>query len=746
MKKSGFIIPAFFVLSNKPKSEQEFLKEVESRIPKVEYFAVRSSATCEDSNEKSFAGHFYSALGVKKENLINEINKVIESYKGAGGSIIIQEFIPSDKGGVIFSDAGDGRIIINSNFGLCDSVVKGYKCDEYIFNNNGDFIAKDIPSKKDALIFDNGLIKHKVYQGESLAEIEINKLLSAARKIELLFNKPQDIEWCFCNGILYILQSRPITKNIFSNEVSYFDSANIAESYSGIVLPLTCSFASHIYERVYKDLLIGSGVAKKKIVKYNEIFENMLGVFYGRMYYNMNNWYKMTAFLPGYKRNKENLEQMITSNVSEDIKHNISPSIWLKIKYPFLFLFKIFFFPLVIFQFKKRVRHQIQRARMAEIDKFSLKECQEFYNEIESRLLNNWYRTVENDFMVMTYLGWLRKIYPEETIKKIIQFNSQSTGQIKALQDIAVGLKNDFNLWQSIKIKNEQLFKKSLLDNKQLEQKINQYFLKYGGRFANELKLESDDIETDFKKFSAIIELYAKAEIIRPQKFKDDQDDSLYKKIFGRLILKKFKKYSVQREELRLLRSNVFAIIRKLFNRVGDIYYQNDRLEDKKDIFYLKIEEIFNDRSENLISIVKSMKEEYKPYQEVNLPSHFFIKPGEMPKFVNLNNSSGKVLKAKPCTPGRIKGKVKIFKNFIVPESIDFDIVVASRTDPGWTVLIGVAKGLIIEHGGILSHAAIVSRELGIPTVIGASNATQILKDNQIVELDGSNGLINIIS
>jgi len=70
---------------------------------------------------------------------------------------------------------------------------------------------------------------------------------------------------------------------------------------------------------------------------------------------------------------------------------------------------------------------------------------------------------------------------------------------------------------------------------------------------------------------------------------------------------------------------------------------------------------------------------------------------------------------------------------------------VASRTDPGWTALIGVTKGLIIEHGGILSHAAIVSRELGIPTVIGASNATQILKNNQIVEIDGSSGIINII-
>ncbi|MFC1622668.1 PEP/pyruvate-binding domain-containing protein, partial [Patescibacteria group bacterium] len=100
------------------------------------------SADCEDSNEKSFAGHFYTALGIKKENLIKEINKVIESYNGTNGSIIIQDFIASDKGGVIFSDAGNNQVIINSNFGLCDSVVKGDKCDEYIFDKKGKLIKK----------------------------------------------------------------------------------------------------------------------------------------------------------------------------------------------------------------------------------------------------------------------------------------------------------------------------------------------------------------------------------------------------------------------------------------------------------------------------------------------------------------------------------------------------------------------------------------------------------------------------
>jgi len=81
-----------------------------------------------------------------------------------------------------------------------------------------------------------------------------------------------------------------------------------------------------------------------------------------------------------------------------------------------------------------------------------------------------------------------------------------------------------------------------------------------------------------------------------------------------------------------------------------------------------------------------------------------------------------------------------------MPDKVDFDILVAKHTDPGWTPLIGSVRGMIIEHGGMLSHAAIVSRELGLPTVIGAHNATQILQDGQTVRINGATGTIDILS
>ena len=106
---------------------------------------------------------------------------------------------------------------------------------------------------------------------------------------------------------------------------------------------------------------------------------------------------------------------------------------------------------------------------------------------------------------------------------------------------------------------------------------------------------------------------------------------------------------------------------------------------------------------------------------------------------------SSPILYGRACNAGIIKGKVKVFEEFSLPEVIDFDIVVAQHTDPGWTPLLGVAGGLIVENGGILSHAAIVSRELGIPTIIGVANATSTLQDGMEIEMNGDTGLIQLI-
>ena len=72
-------------------------------------------------------------------------------------------------------------------------------------------------------------------------------------------------------------------------------------------------------------------------------------------------------------------------------------------------------------------------------------------------------------------------------------------------------------------------------------------------------------------------------------------------------------------------------------------------------------------------------------------------------------------------------------------------ILVAKTTDPGWAFLIKDAIGIISERGSLLSHTAIICRELGVPMVTNIKNASKILRNGDKVKLDAINGKIEII-
>lgn len=70
------------------------------------------------------------------------------------------------------------------------------------------------------------------------------------------------------------------------------------------------------------------------------------------------------------------------------------------------------------------------------------------------------------------------------------------------------------------------------------------------------------------------------------------------------------------------------------------------------------------------------------------------------------------------------------------------DILVARHTDPGWIAVFSNASAIVVERGSLLSHSAIVARELGIPCVVGLKGATQWIKDGEELHVNGATGLV----
>jgi pyruvate,water dikinase len=73
------------------------------------------------------------------------------------------------------------------------------------------------------------------------------------------------------------------------------------------------------------------------------------------------------------------------------------------------------------------------------------------------------------------------------------------------------------------------------------------------------------------------------------------------------------------------------------------------------------------------------------------------------------------------------------------------EILVAPRTDPGWIMLFPSASGLLVEYGSLLSHSAIVAREMSIPAIVSVRGLTAWLSTGDEVEFDGSTGRITLL-
>ncbi|MFA4907399.1 MAG: PEP-utilizing enzyme [archaeon] len=107
------------------------------------------------------------------------------------------------------------------------------------------------------------------------------------------------------------------------------------------------------------------------------------------------------------------------------------------------------------------------------------------------------------------------------------------------------------------------------------------------------------------------------------------------------------------------------------------------------------------------------------------------------------NNPHSVLARGACASRGRVEGIIHIASddNLGFPSENDF-ILVCKQTNPAYSTLLMRSKGVIAEIGGIVSHAAIIARELEIPCIVGAENATQILKEGQKIVLDATNGVV----
>ena len=106
----------------------------------------------------------------------------------------------------------------------------------------------------------------------------------------------------------------------------------------------------------------------------------------------------------------------------------------------------------------------------------------------------------------------------------------------------------------------------------------------------------------------------------------------------------------------------------------------------------------------------------------------------------------GDVLKGSPGSPGVARGRARVVMDPADPDGLEpGEVLIAPLTDPAWTPLFLPAAAVVVNVGALMSHAVIVSRELGIPCVVAVEGATDRIATGTMVEVDGVAGTVTVV-
>ena len=802
---------------------RELMTAVATLSPNGESLAVRSSAADEDGTSHSFAGQLESYLGVRPEEVPARVLDVWRSaftermlayrQEHALGSsagrpaVLVQRMVLPRAAGVAFSaDPVSGRrgvAVISAVLGLGTTLVSGEAdADTWLVARDGAIIDRRVALKRTMDVVEGQRdsritaveVQPDLVNAPALSDAEVRAVASLARAAARHFGRPQDVEWALAER-LYLLQSRPITSLSAMSDpdgrLAIWDNSNIVESYSGVTSPLTFSFAREIYGHVYEQFCLMMGVPARLVTAHDEMFRNMLGLIRGRLYYNLLNWYRMLALLPGYRVNARFMEQMmgVKEPLPEDALGEAAHGPHTRALNSLYLARTIAGLLVNHFTVNRRVDAFYRRLDEAlrppdpPLEDRRPDELVAHYRWLRGQLLLKWDAPLVNDFFAMIFYGVLRKLVVKWCDADGTLQNDLISGEGGIVSaEPAVRMQRMARLAATSETVIERLLSGNLDEARAglkslpvVEAEYVAYLDKFGERTVNELKLESETLLDDplplLRAVGALSRRMASG-IADGHVLQASAGDRLRQQAARRVsaalggrpgrrilfgwTLRHARRRVRDRENLRLERTRLFGRVRRIFIELGRQFHAADLLEHPRDIFYLEVDEVLafvegRGTTTNLRGLAALRKSEFRGYSEAPPPDERFETRGVVSHAQAYrrtgapSDETGEERTGLGCSPGSVRGPVRIVTD---PRTADLHkraILVAEHTDPGWIMIFPSARAILVERGSLLSHAAIVARELGIPAIVSLPGLTRWLSNGDWVEMNGSTGIVRRI-
>ncbi len=707
-------------------------------------------------------------------------------------AVVIQHMIQADVSGVLFTinpvTGNTDEVVINAVKGLGEALVEGQVTPDMITVDKtiGSVKQLEVGSKAKVVVSTKQAIqerddttsqKHK----SVLTNEQIVVLNELGKGIETRFGTSQDIEWAIENGHISILQARPVTTKVTDVQnvppgddnwdegeaqppqpYDVWTRTNVGENLPFPITPLTSTNFARLFQL---DAQAGQGLRR----------------FYGRLYINEGAVIHGLTDEYGLPSNMIDKTWGSRPRGTGEKRHGFRP--WRLVRTLFATLYQNIRAPKGPKHLKqqKQPKHTPQEF-FAQVDQWVTTFMKQDLgllsdSELWSAGLPTWSERGKYVFGTNIRISVPSALFYAILERLTKWWTSQSTAQ-----DAVTGLPGVYSaevgplLWQMVQTLRSLHLDAILLDNDAISamtllrkdtkaipfvEQLEDFLQRHGHRCPNEVELFNPRWAEAPEQVLELLTNYLQAdESINPIEAEKRQRqrreeavtalvarlDPVRKAVF-RFVLRKAQRAIVVRDNSRFYVTKFLFPIRKVYAHFGQRWVARGWFLRYDDIFFLKTTEIQELAEDGLTHLslqglqkrIADRRVAYEYWLTIVAPDA--LGPDGRPLIEEEQNQH--MLKGVPASSGRVRGRARIIQNVREVNRLTHDdILVTQATDPGWTPIFPLVKGIVLEVGGQLSHGAIVAREYGVPAVVNVQGALQHIRDGQFIIVDGTQGYV----
>jgi pyruvate,water dikinase len=585
-----------------------------------------------------------------------------------------------------------------------------------------------------------------------------------------------------------------------------WDHENWAENYPGICLPMTFSVARRLEEVQYGCFAAMMRIDPQVAEEHRATLGTSLGSIRGRLVTDGVQRYRLLSLIPGINFRRKAFLSLL-SVLPEEIDPEVearAPTDW-RTRYlrELPALLRLFG---GLLRDLRRVDGDVEalleaarrfhaRALAMDFATAPPHAMVSLYEEVESRLLTRWTAPMRNVFLLRLLYVLLKTLCrawcgdrDDSLVNELMrgEEGTESARPVKALMALASRAHADPALQDLFRRLSPEALARCLPGDPRFED-FNQAFRRYLDTFYFksffEMKLEAETIQDrpeilygmirghllndDPERFD--LEALARRDREARQQAERTAFSSfgwkpwrLPQRLFFRWLLRRVRRLDGYREEVKFLRLQLMGTFRELIRGWGGWLAREGITDDPRDVFYLSLDEVlsyFRGRAvtTDLRGLVALRRREVESWEQETPPDDHFTTYG-VPYHKNRyhrpppaapdaadGRDEGVDLRGTGCCHGEVEGAVRVLHSPLETTALSGEILVAERLHGGWLHLLSTASGVLVERGEILSHAATVARELGVPTIVGIPGLLRAVETGQRVRMDGAQGTVTFL-